>query len=293
MWGKNSLLAVLVAGLLLGCQQKQDEPIRSSSSSGGTSMAPSGERADESNMALVRFINAVPDMNTVSAYMDSSIAFSDVSFKTVTPYREVPDGSHTFHLGDQVSMQAGRDRSDNSLADNMRGKNDGREINESESLSSGAYYTVVLMPGEVDNDGNNRGVNVSLPKFEIIKDEFSSPSSDKAHIRVINAAARAGKLDIFSRTKDDELFSNIDVNSSPSYEDVDPGNITLEVRADGKDNALFTLPSRSVEAGHHYTVVLTGKGTNGRNLDAVLVEDQYIQQRDATQGGSDSRYNNR
>ncbi len=292
MWGKNSLLAGLVAGLLLGCQQRQDEPIRSSSSTGGTSMAPSGERADESNMALVRFINAVPDMSTVSAYMDSNVAFSDVSFKTVTPYREVPDGSHRFHLGDQASMQAGRDRSDNSLVDNNRGKNGGRETNESESLSSGAYYTVVLMPGEVDKD-NNRGTKVASPKFEIIKDDFSSPSSEKAHIRVINAAARAGKLDIYSRPKNDELFSNIDVDSSPSYEDVDPGTLTLEVRADGKDKALFTLPSRSVEAGHHYTFVLTGKGTNGRNLDAVLVEDQHMHRRDATQGGSDNRYDNR
>lgn len=274
MRGTKSLLAILVmAGLLVGCQSKKDEPIRSSSSSGGTSVAPSGERADQSNMALVRFINAVPDMKTVNAYMDSNAAFTDVNFKTVTPYREVPDGSHTFHLGDRASMQAGRD------ADN-------RPITESKSLSSGEYYTVVLRPVDVtDKNDNNRG-----SKIDIIKDDFSSPSSDKAHIRVIDAASHVGKVDVYQREKDDKLFGGIDVDASPSYKDVDPGNLTLEVRPDGKNNALFTLPNTKVDAGHHYTVLLTGKGTNGRNLDAVIVEDQYTHRKDTNQGSKDRDY---
>lgn len=270
MRGTKSLLAALVmAGLLIGCQSKQNEPIRSNSTSGETSMAPSSERADQSNMALVRFINADPSMKTVSAYMDSNQAFADVSFKTVTPYREVPDGSHTFSLGKNASMQAGRD---NSNVD----KN-GR-ISESKSLSSGDYYTVVLRP---DNPKDNRG-----PKIDIIKDDFGTPSKDKAQIRVINAAANAGKVDIYQRPKNDKLFSGVDVTTSPSYKDVDPGNVTLEVRPDGKNNALFTLPSTTVDAGHYYTVVISSKGANNRNLDATIVEDQYAQHRDTTQGSS-------
>ncbi|RPH36524.1 DUF4397 domain-containing protein [bacterium] len=292
MRGTKSLLAILVmAGLLVGCQSKQNEPIRSTSSSGGTSTAPSGERADQSNMALVRFINAVPDMKTVNAYMDSNMAFTDVSFKTVTPYREVPDGRHTFHLGDNASMQAGRDRADTRIGDNER-----MGVNESESLSSGTYYTVVLRPDDdIDSDNDSRTMNNGrATKIQVIKDDFGSPSDDKAHIRVIDAAARVGKVDIYMRPKNDELFSNIDIDSSPSYKQVDPGSVTLEVRGDGKNNALFTLPNTMVEAGHHYTVVLTGKGTNGRNLDAVIVEDQYAQRRDTNQGGADDRsYDNR
>jgi hypothetical protein len=272
MRGTKSLLAILVtASLLIGCQSKQNEPIRSSSSSGGTSMAPSGERADQRNMALVRFINADPAMKTVSAYMDSNQAFADVSFKTVTPYREVPDGSHDFHLGKNASMQAGRD---NDNTDKY-----GR-VSESKSLSSGNYYTVVLRP---DDSKNN-----FAPKLDVIKDDFGSPSKDKAQIRVINAAASAGKVDIYTRPKNDKLFGGVDVSSSPSYKDVDPGNVTLDVRPDGKNNALFTLPATMVDAGHYYTVVITGKGTNGRNLDAVIVEDQYALHRDTNQGSSDA-----
>lgn len=278
MRGTKSLLAILVmAGLLVGCQSKQNEPMRSSSSSGGTSMAPSGERADQSNMALVRFINADPNMKTVSAYMDSNQAFADVSFKTVTPYREVPDGSHDFHLGTNASMQAGRDQNNDNRDDRGR-------ISESKSLSSGNYYTVVLRPD--DSKNNNRG-----PKLDVIKDDFGSPSKDKAQIRIINAAVNAGKVDIYQRPKNDKLFGGIDVNSSPSYKDVDPGNLTLEVRPDGKNNALYTIPATTVDAGHFYTVVITGKGTNGRNLDAVVVEDQYAMHRDTNQGSSDAMDN--
>jgi hypothetical protein len=277
MSGTKSLLAILVvAGLLVGCQSKQNEPIRSNSSSGGTSMAPSGERADQSNMALVRFINADPNMKTASAYMDSNQAFADVSFKTVTPYREVPDGSHNFHLGANASMQTGRDNGE---------RDDHGRISESKSLSSGNYYTVVLRP---DDSKDNHGG----PKLDVIKDDFGSPSKDKAQIRVIDAATSAGKVDIYQRPKNDKLFGGVDLSSNPSYKDVDPGNVTLEVRPDGKDNALFKLPATTVDAGHYYTIVITGKGTNGRNLEAVMVEDQYAMHRDTNQGSSDAMDNN-
>jgi hypothetical protein len=286
MRGTKSFLAVLlVAGLLVGCQSKQNEPIRSSSSSGGTSMAPSGERADQSNMALVRFINAEPNMKTVSAYMDSNQAFADVSFKTVTPYREVPDGRHTFHLGDHASMQAGRDQTGTA--------NEEGGINESESLSSGNYYTVVLLPNDIATGSRNNNANQGSnsdnqrAKIKVIKDDFGSPSKDKAQVRVINAAARVGNLDVVQRPKNDDLFSNIDVGTNPSYKDVDPGTLMLEIRENGKKSALFTVPSTKVDAGHMYTVVIAEKGTNGRNLDAVVVEDQYAQHRDTNQGSSD------
>lgn len=295
MRGTKSLLAaLLLAGLVVGCQNNQKEPVRSTSSTGGTSVAPSGERADEKDMALVRFINADPNRNSVSAYMDSNVAFSDVSFKTVTPYRQVPDGRHTFHLGDQASMQAGRgvdvdvhaNRREGVGADVKRDRDNRDNDNvthESESLGGGNYYTVVLRPAAVDERDDKEG---NRPRIEVIKDDFGSPKDDKAQIRVINAATYPEKLDIYMRPKNDELFSNVDATTSPSYKDVDPGNVSLEIRKDGSKQAFFTLPSTRVEAGKLYTIVLTNKGTNGRNIDAVVVEDHYLQHRD-TQGGMD------
>ena len=291
MRGTRSLLAILVVGgLLVGCQSKQNEPIRSSSSSGGTSMAPSGERADQSNMALVRFINADPGMKTTSAYMDSNQAFADVSFKTVTPYREVPDGNHTFHLGDRASMQAGRDNQGSSNNENKHG------LSESKSLSSGNYYTVVLLPNENANNRNSTttGMNSNnqMAQLKVISDDFGSPSKDKAQIRVIDAAAHAGKVDIVQRPKNDKLFGGLDLNTNPSYKGVDPGSVTLEVRPDGKNTPLYTLPATTVDAGHYYTVVITGKGTNGHNIDAVIVEDQYAMHSDTNKGSSDQNNSN-
>jgi len=247
-------------------------------------------------MALVRFINADPSRQSVTAYMDSSVAFSDVSFKTVTPYRQVPDGNHTFHLGDRANMQAGRD-TDVDVRTGQGNEGVGVDVNrnrdnddmrgESESLGGGNYYTVVLRPPSADErDDDNRNA-ARGPRFEVIKDDFGSPKDDQAQVRVINAATYPEKLDIYMRPKNDELFGNIDVTSTPSYKDVDPGNITLEIRQDDRDRALFTLPSHRVEAGKMYTIVLTNKGTNARNIDAVIVEDQYLQRRDGNQGGMD------
>lgn len=190
--------------------------------------------------------------------------------------RDVDVDVRTGQGNEGVGVDVNRNRRDNDVG------------SESESLGGGNYYTVVLRPPSSDERDDDRKDNIGRnPRFEVIKDDFGSPKDDQAQIRVINAATYPEKLDIYMRPKNDELFGNIDVTSTPSYKDVDPGNITLEIRQDDKDRALFTLPSHRVEAGKMYTIVLTNKGTNARNIDAVIVEDQYLQRRDGNQGGMD------
>ena len=250
--------------LVAGCQRQQQEPVHSTTSQGGTSTAPSGQSADNRGFALVRFVNAAPTMATADAYMDSTNVFSRVSYKTITPYKEVPDGRHTFRLHRETAESRESDK------DRNRPEN-------SESLSGGGYYTIVLLPPDVDvKDKDRTDRSARELKLEVVKDDFGSPSTDKAKVRVINAAAGYDDLDLYAPSKDDAIISSIGFNGSHSYKDVDPMTTALQIRESGKNKTtLATVPVRAFDAGKAYTIVVTGSKASGKKLDVVTVEDQF------------------
>ena len=257
--------------LVAGCQRQQQEPVHSTTSQGGTSTAPSGQSADNRGFALVRFVNAAPTMASADAYMDSVNVFSGVSYKTITPYKEVPDGRHTFRLHRETAESRESDK------DRNRPEN-------SESLSGGGYYTIVLLPPDVkagDRDdrtqgGADRNRKDMQPKIEVVKDDFGSPSTDKAKVRVINAAAGYDDLDLYAPSKDDAIISSVGFNGKHGYKDIDPMTAALQIRESSKNKTtLATVPNRSFEAGKAYTIVVTGSKASGKKLDVVTVEDQF------------------
>ncbi len=230
-------LGMAAAFILAGCSRPQQEPVQTTTSQGGTSTAPSGQSADNRGFALVRLINAVPNMSSADAFMDSTNVFSGVAFKTVTPYKEVPDGRHTFSLNREAA-QGGATSTNN---ENNAPKN-------SESLSGGNYYTVVLLPPDVKGKKNPDRKDLQ-PKIEIYKDDFGTPSTDKAKIRLINAAEGYDNLDLYAPSKDDNIVKNVSFNGDHSYTDVDPMTSALQIRANGKKTALATLPVHGFDAG--------------------------------------------
>jgi len=47
-----------------------------------------------------------------------------------------------------------------------------------------------------------------------------------------------------------------------------------EVRPEGQDNAVLTVPNANFEKGKYYTIVVTGHSKGMPNLQALLIEDQ-------------------
>src|SRR5436190_19345452 len=107
MNNRIKLSALLVIALLLAAacskEPKQTQPVISKSNS-GTSTAPAAKEVEQRNNALVRVINAAPGANSVDVFADDKKVFEAVSFKSVTPYKELSDARHTFRI-----RQAGKD----------------------------------------------------------------------------------------------------------------------------------------------------------------------------------------
>ncbi len=275
-------LGMAASLMILGCQHPQQEPVQTSSSQGGTSTAPSGQSAENRGFALVRLINADPNMSSAETFMDSTSVFSGVSYKTVTPYKEVPDGRHTFSLS--------REAAQGGVANNNENNANANAPKNSESLSGGSYYTVVLLPPEIAGKKNPDRKDLQ-PKVEIFKDDFGSPSTDKAKIRLINAAEGYDNVDLYAPSKDDNLVKNVAFNGDHSYTDIDPMTSALQIRVNGKKAVLATLPVRAFDAGKAYTILLTGDKHTGQKLSVTTVEDQFTTHpgSDNTQGSASDR----
>ncbi len=268
-------LGMAAALVIAGCNRPQQEPVQTTTSQGGTTTAPSGQSADNRGFALVRLINAVPTMSSADAYMDSTDVFSGVAYKTVTPYKEVPDGRHTFSLNREAAQGSATNDNEKNAAKN------------SESLSGGNYYTVVLLPPDVAGKKNPDRKDLQ-PKIEIYKDDFGSPSTDKAKIRLINAAEGFGDVSLYSPSKDDNIVKNVGFNGEHGYNNVDPMTSALQIRND-KKAVLATLPVRAFDAGKAYTILLTGDKNTGQKLSVTTVEDQFSSHPDNTQGNAPDR----
>jgi hypothetical protein len=264
----------LVAGsacamlIFAGCASKTSQST-TSSANGQTSTAPSGNTAANAKVALVRFVDAIPGHSASLAFGDQQL-FSDVAYKTVTPYKEVAGERHDFKL-----------------TTNREPRN-GSPVTNSEGLTNGDRYTVVAA---LDKNG--------AEKLDVINDNLSAPSDGKAKIRVINAsesevnvyapvaengnrnegnADRAKHPDrMHPYANEHKWFSGVNQASSTNFKDVQPYNGKLDV-VDAKVDANHRVgPAVHVPVdlrpGQLYTVVVTG-GTREYPLQAVKIDDQ-------------------
>jgi hypothetical protein len=243
---KMSLLLTVTLFLAAACsnEPKQTQPVVSKTDS-GTSTAPPAKEVGQRNNALVRVINAAPDAMDVDVFAGDQKTFEAVSFKEVTPYKEISDAGQTFRV-----RHAGKD-AEQPIAEN------------SEGLAGGRHYTILIMPGTNDKT-----------TVSIINDNIAAPPAEKAQVRVIHASPDAGEVDIVDKSGNKKLFSGINFERETTYMAVDPMKTTLEVRPEGQDKSVLTVPEANFEKGKFYTIVVTGHSKGMPKLQALMIEDQ-------------------
>jgi hypothetical protein len=188
--------------------------------------SPAGTEAAGRGRSLVRFVDALPDPRTVDLTADDRTVFSAVGYKAVTEYEEVHENAARFRL-----RIAG---ADSVLADNNEG------------LRDGARYTVVSMPG----------VN-GQPRLRVLHDELATDPT-QARLRVIQAVPRLGEVDVAIMGEREPLFKGVTYASEAGYRAMAPMTATIEIRQDKPHMAPIRIEALHLEAGHAYTIVLTG-----------------------------------
>jgi len=241
-------LGLLIAALFLmaacSSEPKQTQPVTSKTDT-GTSTAPPAKDVRQLDNALVRVINTVPGTTSFDVFADDQKVFEGISFKSVTPYKQLSDKRHTFRV-----RHAGQDNAQ-PVAEN------------SEGLSGGKHYTIVVMPGTNDK--------ITL---YVLNDNITPPPAEKAKVRLIHASPDAGEVDVVDKQGNKKLFSGVNFEKQTSYMDVDPTKTTLEVRPKGQDKAILTVPDANFEKGKFYTIVVAGHAKGTPKLQTMMVEDQ-------------------
>ena len=238
------LLAALFLAAACSSEPKQTQPVISKSDS-GTSTAPPAKEASQRDNALVRVINAVPGTKAIDVFADDQKVFEGVSFKSVTPYKELSDNRHSFRV-----REAGKDN-EQPIAEN------------SEGLSGGKHYTILILPNQNDKT-----------TVSIIDDNITAPPDNKAEVRVINASPDAGEVDIVDKSANKKVFSGVNFQSNTRYTALDPTKTTFEVRQEGQDKPVLTVPNANFEKGKYYTIIVAGHTKGMPKLQALMVEDQ-------------------
>jgi Domain of unknown function (DUF4397) len=240
---RTSIILILGLATLIGCSREaqQNQPVRTTTEQ-GSSAAPPARQSAERDKALVRVVHAMPTGPKVDVFADETLAFSNVSYKAVTPYNELSDDRLTFRV-----RAAGGGVTTKPLAEN------------SEMLMGGHHYTVVPME---DDAGK--------PTVRVLADDLTPAPHDQAPVRVINASADVGEVDVVAKGRNKTIFGGVNFTSEAGYKDVEPMKGALEVRREGKKEVLTIIPNQNWEPGKTYTIILAGRG----KLEAIAIEDQ-------------------
>jgi hypothetical protein len=232
-------LTGLTLAMTMACAgAKTDRPVVTNGD--GTSQAsPSGTEMAKEGKSLVRLVNAIPAKQGIDVSGGDRTVFTDIGYKSVTPYAEIRNNMVKFRLRATGS--------DSALANN------------SEAMTDGYRYTIVALPGEKGE-----------PQMRVLRDEVVTDSG-KARIRVINAAPDIGSIDVAMQGQKDPIFGGVKYGSEAGYKDIDPVNGSIEIRSDLKTRKPLLLKNMHFEAGKAYTIVLAGWGTGG--IDAITFDD--------------------
>ncbi len=240
-----TLATVMILTAACSQESRQNQPVKTTTDS-GSSTAPASHDAANRDKALVRVVHAMPAQPAVDAFAGDSRTFSNVTYKTVTPYAELTDDRQRLTL--KPAGQPG------SLAEN------------SENFAGGKHYTLVAVPTSAQDP---------KPELKVLADDLTPPSSGKARVRVINASPDVGEIDVYTMNNAEKLFGGVNFKSEAGYSEIAPTTTVVELRPEGKKQPLLMMPQFSFEPGKTYTIVVMGRAKDHK-LEAVTVEDQFV-----------------
>ncbi len=240
------LLAVALLVTACSREPRQNQTVTTTTNT-SISTAPPAREVEKRDTALVRFVHAIANGASVDVFADDRSAFTNIAYKTVTPYREMTGTRFTFSV-----LPAGQHRLP-------------PRAEKSENLAGGRHYTLITLSRDP------AGKEVTL---QIIGDDLVPPPAGKAKLRVIHASPDAGELDVYAKGKRDALFSGMSFEKKTGYLEVDPMTATLEVRPTGENNAVLAVPNAKIEAGKIYTIIIVGLTQGTPKLEAIVVEDR-------------------
>lgn len=237
--GGMAMLSLVTLAAVAGCARRDDDDL--------ARIEDTTAMADPDDLTMVRFVHAAPNAPDLTVSTgDQGSMFSQVSFKDVTPYREIEENRPEF------KAMASNQPASEPLAKNA------------EMVLDGKYYTVVAVPSD---DG--KGV-----ELETLRDDGDKGDGTKARVRFVHAAPRAGDIDVIVNNDQEPFFDDIAFGGDPNYKEVIPGTAMIQVRAGKANTVLLRMSEMQFAAGESVTIVLTHPSASSDKIEAIRITDQ-------------------
>jgi hypothetical protein len=199
--------------------------------------------------ARVRVAHTAFDAPAVDVLVNGTDVFTDVEYKEVTGYGDLPGGTYTVTIEPAAGGSA--------------------VFTASLTVADDTDYTVAAA-GTLTNPTYPFGLQVYV-------DNNAIPAMGMAHVRFIHLAPGAPPVDIVvAGTPAIPVITNTAYLSASAYTPVAAGSYDLQVRVAGSTAVVLSLPGITLDPKTVYTVLavgnLTGEGTV-RPLEAVIVVD--------------------
>lgn len=220
---KRVMMALLIFSLFLdaGCTKRAE--------------LSSGPKTFTSRL---RFINAAPNSQGLSLYLDKDRITPNLDFKGFSMYRSVVAGKRT------ILIYPG----DNTDTPILKTEHD---------LESGERYTAITV-----------GLSDST-KLVVLKDDVFASSKSKAKVRFVNTMPDMDVSHVdFRETGSQKIVaSGIAYQGATPYMNVTPGKHDFEVDIEGLNTSLAKATEVDIRGGSTYTIVAEGRLFEGITLD--------------------------
>ncbi|MEO8285539.1 MAG: DUF4397 domain-containing protein [Chloroflexota bacterium] len=193
--------------------------------------------------ANVRVIHASPDAPAVDVYVNGTKAITNLAFKEVSSWAQLPAGSYDVKVT-ATGQTAG-------------------VIEANLTLEAGKNYSVVAVG------------KLAEIKPQVVVDDFSNLPANKARLRIVHASPDAPAVDV--AVKDGAvLVPNLAFPNASGYLEVDPMTVDVDVRAAGTTTTALSVPGVSLEAGKIYTIYAVGLLNGTPALSVLPVVDNAV-----------------
>lgn len=189
----------------------------------------------EENKGLIRYLNVLPSQKSIDIYVDNKLLYSDVKYKSFTPYIYMENRSYKIDI-----YEAG---TKNIL------------IRTTFIIPDESLFTLAISG------------NIGQEALIIVDEDIEQKSSNsQAVVRFVNLSPDLPIADIFNNDK--PIVDNIDYKDQTIYEYLNPGVYTISVKGNLNGDDLVTT-NIQFKTDRIYSIYIIGDIPNVELLQSV------------------------
>lgn len=280
----SHLLALLSLGAL-ACGPRDEAGMATDTALPAASESPSAR------MTYVRVVHAIPGVNGIDLLADDRPEVSNVAFRSVSRYEQMPNEIQMFRV-----IRAGE-----------TGAADSVTLARSNELAlTGQYHTLIVFgtPDDSRDRAMTRGSDTADPsdvrrtdtgatratggtgaagvtagggdsdiQLAHVRDDEPLNDSTQARLRVVNAATNTEDLDVVISGREEPVFDNIGYGVQVHSVEVPAGSVTIQVRREGQTTPLTRVANVNLGAGTTTTLILTHPSPTSDRIEVIRLTD--------------------